>query len=246
MALWLPDPRLERPEMLFPGRKPTGPVEITWINTITRGLKTALVLQDNSYRSLIRDPIYPNGWGLYSGATRVRDGVECAADNACLRSVDAPDIRIVRERGTSLMQYRYSAAAAEPQYMYFFYNYQYIRGSFYLGGTENSGTWHLNGTANGGSLPDIPAGQVNEEYVIAYDWDWGISKAFSGWVNGESITDTAGSVPSADYYCVGGRDDSTARFSNGVVKTFFQWDRNLTSAEHKSMALNPYQFLTHK
>lgn len=38
MALWLPDPRLESPELLYPGRKPAGNIAIDWSHPMTRGL----------------------------------------------------------------------------------------------------------------------------------------------------------------------------------------------------------------
>jgi len=36
-TVWMPG-RLMQPELLIPGRKPVGPVEIDWTNPLTRGL----------------------------------------------------------------------------------------------------------------------------------------------------------------------------------------------------------------
>ena len=37
-GFFIPDPRFEMPELFEPGRKPVGPVEIGWINTLAKGL----------------------------------------------------------------------------------------------------------------------------------------------------------------------------------------------------------------
>ena len=37
--MWLSDPRIEEPNLLIPGRKPAGPVEINWSHPMTKGLK---------------------------------------------------------------------------------------------------------------------------------------------------------------------------------------------------------------
>jgi len=43
--LILPDPRMEMPELLEPGRKPIGPVEINWLHPISRNLEYCQLFQ---------------------------------------------------------------------------------------------------------------------------------------------------------------------------------------------------------
>ena len=51
MAVVIPDPRWEMPELLTPGRKPTGNVVIDWSNPLSRGLKRYWLL--NGFSELI-------------------------------------------------------------------------------------------------------------------------------------------------------------------------------------------------
>lgn len=41
--MYIPDPRWEEPNLLTPGIKPVGPMEIDWLNPATTGLKIAIV-----------------------------------------------------------------------------------------------------------------------------------------------------------------------------------------------------------
>jgi len=51
MAITLPDKLVREPNLLIPGRKPTGPVEIDWSHPLTNGLRTCHIFQ--STRDLV-------------------------------------------------------------------------------------------------------------------------------------------------------------------------------------------------
>ena len=68
MALIIPDPKWEAPELLYPGRKPTAPVEIDWSHPLARGLKICAIPQGK--------PAFIDlaGGGLSEGSVPVNGG----------------------------------------------------------------------------------------------------------------------------------------------------------------------------
>ena len=243
MTFALPDARWQDPALLIPRKTPVGPVAINWANPITRGLRTALPMRrEYGLKSLIDDPIFPNGWVFNETNTFYKlDGVEFNGGNECVRSVDAVDIDAVRPQGTSLGIFTPTRSSVDPSYYYFFYSNNFQNHAFYSGGTTSPLSWFVHGNQIT-TIPSYHQHPTGVPAVVAGNWDYtnDVHKLF---YNEYSVTSAQVESTSADFYCIGGRDDATARYSNSICQFFFQWDRVLTDAEHIALARDPYQLV---
>jgi hypothetical protein len=182
MSYFIPDPRWEMPELLFPGRKPSGEVEINWDDPINKDLR-AYYMGDGIGRSMrdLVSPDYPanflsaSEYHILAGRPHVvqsSGSTQVAASNA--------NTRLDLVNGMTLLGWiRLVGTNTYPSLVYKNHNTSYCLCADW-GGTGPQTTFHHGGARDdhnwGLSTPNF-----NQWYFIATTYD---QVTVRGWLDG--------------------------------------------------------------
>lgn len=252
MSLVLPDPRWERPELLYPAIQPTCPVTIDWSDPITEGLK-AYILLGNGVHDLVS--------GHYATVESVTDrGTlydSIDAQGRCLLSDISSNPRIFYHRlmtllndsaGTLLCVGRLFSHSTVTETQYPFTARESTSGGngrMYWGVAGFSGN---NGKISY-SLEDYTATdtgvsfELNKDLAFGLSWDG--STEYCAY-DGQYIHSRAGgnlTTHPAAFSMVGLVNSSGNYGWDGVQYAYALWDRHLSEAENFKFNVAPRHFL---
>lgn len=254
MAYIIPDSRFEMPELFEPGRKPVGNVQIDWGNPITRSLEL-FVLCDrvhNPYQNLVDGSIFESTFNFEQSNYSV--GV--SHKGPCMNASRATANQTIKLQLDQKIQSNH--------------DYTFLGGVIHTDATvdhtlfQSGGTIADNntmliwadtlssqlrpaihcGSAVVGASGSIPINQ----FVV---WGASITTAATNncklWVNGKQ-SGSAGDAGNPDISATNNgywfdQDPSGTRGMKGKIFFVAKWGRHLSSTEHLSFALDPYQFL---
>ena len=109
-----PDPRMGMPELLVPGRKPVGEVEIDWSHPLSRGLKYCFPILDSNLRLLNlvdnkQTDIVNTGGGLHKSITNKGIATDIAESVQDYWLVQNPHVMNAEIGTTVMMLIRHTA-----------------------------------------------------------------------------------------------------------------------------------------
>lgn len=255
MSYFIPDPRWEIPELLIPGRKPIGEVEIDWNNRLTKDLKayglgTYDILNKKilSYYTDSADPIADylrfnddarneaivvdslgNDWG--SGSTAITMATNC-------RFIGSSD----SDEDTVMGQWSNCQGGTTNNAKRLMLRYHSDEPAIYVVGYDTqSRIYNISQDLDDGAFHTIAAMFRNGDLKL----------------NVDGVTDSGGTACSAllssshskfpevmgGHNATGTSQTDGARFD---VKWWGFWDRGLSDDELLRLHLDPYQFLIPK
>ena len=220
--LILPDPRMEMPELLEPGRKPIGPVEVDWSHSLAKSLAQCWLFNS------MRDLVHGDELTLYNDAWLGPNGLEIPSSTAGASSTN----RLV-DNGCIF------AVAKGPDGLgYYLYDTNSARDLLILAG-NGVGNMYLY-SSNTSASPVLPQFMLTDERVT-HGVNYGVNEYFYKGKLYRNFSDIA-SVGGASTMYYGTRY-TLASSLIGYIECFYVFDRNLTAEEHASLSRNPYQFL---
>jgi len=241
--LILPDPRMEMPELLEPGRKPVGPVEIDRGHPLARGLVGCYLFRPNHGAvDLVSGEVTP----LHSSMTIGPSGLDLT-NHTNVTDLPAP---ILGTEFTFHVEARKTTGTFESLKVLF----SYREGT----GTNDTFIFYPWDTNNGSGIRAYydNAARLNQNSGAAHgDTDWhsftltgddGTSSC-----NGRIDTKLVAGIPSVlqamtatpTAISLGGWYGTQQLCNDIYVKHFYVYDRNLRSTEIDSLHQSPYQFL---
>jgi hypothetical protein len=247
MSIVLPDPRFEMPELLLPGRKPTGPVEIDWTNPITHGLTDYTLLGANYRRpwdyavKRFRTPGIQGTHSVVQGGVQLDQSVDLSSFYGLgfgfgtfgTNSQYTVAIMITRNSGTSdflWARYEDGGNTNQKQLVY-----------------SGAGFRSRQDTTTGASIIDFGDASTAQCLIVTIDTDNGYHRCYQdGVLAGElAVTGTPDNTDGQFY--IGSRYSLT---NNNTTETIIQgligWDRALTVAEACEASADPYHLLIPK
>lgn len=243
MSYQIPDPRFEMPELLIPGRKPTGRVAIDWSHPLARDLIACPIFLSGTAFDLVQKKYYTDGGGT---TTVINEGKSINVDSTSSAGVRI-EVNTVSSKGFTLIaRFQLSNLGAG-------------QGIVSFGHTSNL-DW-IRATAQTNVALDPMRLQVGKSDLGQEHVDLGSTstdRAFCACVvddNNDSITGYFNDLSGTDSST---RDSITInRFEIGAWSkgaTFYQptdgdiiyaygWNRMLSEVEVNSIRYSPYQFL---
>ena len=251
--LWLPDPRMEMPELLEPGRKPIGPVGIDWAHHLTRGLRNFYLFNgSNLYKNLADKSLFKsetNNFDQSNFSVRYdRYGQHVYSSGISDQRINLQeDIALnPNQEFTLLGGFNYKSATQDHTF------YQSgsaiaVNSSMLLWADTEGSTLRPGINAGASIFGDSNSIPVNS-FVV-----WGVGTTLRDanstqlWVNGLP-SGTAGDCgnPNISGETQGsffGQRPTGNRSMQGNCYFIAQWDRRLSDTEHYVFNKNPYQFL---
>lgn len=231
---YLPDARMEVPELLIPKRRPTGAVTIDWGKSITKGLIKYNIFQQNP-----RDLVTGFSGALQGGAVITPDGLFCDGVDSEYYDAEAgiPDLTdmtifISMNAATDYTAWTtlLSASRSNDVEIIRFY-WQSTTGSI-LSPKGNAGVF----TA---TTDTVDKGVRNQTFAVRSQ-----SETDNFWINGvkdpTSKSRLYGMTQMTKMY-VGSRGGSS--YTKATIHCVAMYNRALSDAEVKALHDNPYRFL---
>lgn len=247
MSFAIPDPRWEEPNLLIPGRKPTGPVVIDWSHPMTAGLISMPTAVYGGFSDLTNKvswtTLIPQNYSVWYGQQ-----VYSGDNGEPFRSTDSRLITLLQgDQFTIFVNCVYGpTSTTNPAIMGWsgaddlvFYPNDSVYSNKQRVFWRNSpiGVSPLVGGVDG------PVGSV-VSMVLTFENLSGTAYQ-KGYVNGSLITSGSaanaarGSVTHVEF----GRWETQGAADAGRISGAAMWDRCLSPAEVGSLSRNPYQFL---
>ena len=243
--LILPDPRMEMPELLEPGRKPVGPVEVDRSHPLARGLTEVVLfhglrdtLTNERYQLLASGAIDAQNFigdggdsVFYMGTNPSHTGQISIAAGVITTATDLQHIVSADSQSNSRRDYQFRLSNQKLQFIPF------VGGS--TGVADGATTVPQNKHFIAGCTFDKNAATNNARVFLDGSLDGQTTKAgaldadLSGVSIGNRVTNVNYTTENIDGFGL-----------SGLITFVFIWgDRALTAAEHLEIARNPYQFL---
>jgi len=265
--MYLPDPKIEQPNLLEPGRKPSGSLMVDWSHPITKGLKSAVLtpftgghtndLVLGQWRKI--DGGTSSGTlGATSGLRPVRGEVEIGTNlwfkndsNKCSSGAFPRTIladQIYTDDGASENQYLFSSGASATGNCF---RIRLDRGNSYqlrlevVGGFKVFNTGSLVGTRHMIGVV-LPSEGNNATDCIGYvdGEEYSAAALQASRVLNTTSTNLAIFVSDPEETS---NSPSTSGYGSaskpGKLNWVYYWERALSHAEIKSIYRDPYQFL---
>lgn len=245
--------KLDQPELLTPGRKPVGNVEINWAHPLTDNLSIAVFatekgLEDihqglqaevdtslakittsgitRDYQGLYRT-VYPNNDRYHAGSLGI--SVFAIMDTPSVFNSYGAIAACQLSTTTHGWEFRLGKDSGDSKILFHKAdsNYrQFYASESSLLSTNSNGNKIL--VTSGPNIEDIPTFYVNDT-------------SYTGIVGAGNTTGAIGSSATSKLFLGRRYDNGTRHFSG--ISVVFAWKRELTSAEAFSISANPYQFL---
>lgn len=252
MGIFLPPKHVRSPELLIPGRKPVGPVEIDWTHPLSKSLVFCCVLTPTGTFDLVSGKQLSYS-GTHTPGSRggemmwVFDG---ASDNFQL---DQPP-NMADMGGSMTVLWRGALDTVTSKVHVFAGCHATTNGSsnnYFDFRTDSSGNAVcVRADSAGYAINDGPQLTANALLTVTYKVTGGTSTAGTFCVNGKSTaasisTDTSsnGTPSTTEPIWIGQRRDSGSICLQGGMSMVAGWSRELTDTENESVTLNPFQFL---
>lgn len=253
MSLYLPDARFEMPELLVPGRKPTGPVVVDRQHNLARSLQVAYLFKPSS---VARDSARGNHGTLYNmQPTFTKDGLYFDGSNDIVK-INSPSMNItnIPEAFSFVMKLKLDAA---DQRDVRFFCYGNTASDLFAFGTADSlpyqriRTYHTSGCKFDGLWSNrYSTGQpFDGEWVtvgISVQRDGYLSMYVNGVLDSAHYRSAQAGTGDASYQALGayirGATPNGGTFANMVVEYFYFYHEELSAAEMLQLSKNPYQF----
>lgn len=253
MSYIIPDPRWEAPQLLIPGKKPTGPVVIDWEHELVNGLKVCVNTGHGAVVNLVDKTVGSFGSDRAAEVTRYGIGTKANATNSTYGMHDLGPFSCAGWGGLTAIAVFYWENSSYSNFPGIFTctdgnfigNFNiHVEGSYIKAHLGNSSTQII--SSNLSSY----AGQL---LVATARWDKSTMKLrFFSWdnqsvvSNSSPVSQTTDFIGQATLY-VGGfyrfAPPSTPRTYNSSVYLALAWDRELSDAEVAEIESNPYAFL---
>ncbi len=254
MALSIPDPRWEMPELLIPGRKPIGAVEIDWSHPLTAGLKNFYLIKDENDKNLLNGQsctYFQGGDGWTFGPSDGQWAGLCNAAGTDFNYIETHDDTFAEggNNYTYLVQGRFDNDSTA--------NIDILPASFGEYGAriqiQHTGAngsphsvqhFHYNGAANSGSDVVLTGSESNTVQCIA-----ALSKNGSMAVaaNGTFFLEhTTSAVPAAVPSNPDRMFDTWGYSMDGALFLVAKWNRGLSESEAREITRDPYQIIIPK
>jgi len=256
--MFIPNSKLDMPELLYPGREPVGKVKIDWSNPTTKGLRLAVfLLEDRGLADLAFNTVI----NARTGTSIARDNVKKHVANISGASgglgLQHPNLSGVSGSiaRTFIGCFKQSSATVDI-----------TNGTYYGAGAESSGnklSFRADFGNNDALRVEHGAGYVTANTTVPY------SKAFTAafvlrpgasldnveiYLNGvidgnagnwlsSANSSTTNLNTSVNPLLISSDHSSNRRSLNGNVYWYLDYEGDLSSEAVKSLHDNPYQFL---
>jgi len=260
--LILPDPRIEMPELLEPGRKPVGPVEIDWSHPLTRGLAMFYLLGSGHTRNLVNDT--GDEFASYSDYTTQTAheytsgglAIPAGADPYLRLNGDYDQFRALPKMSAGFgMLYNADVSSTSTAYFtgfaqklynisasgYTNWNVSFAKYAARTGAFARVATAYARSDASGFGVTDMVPGN---HYNIVTVSDSSPAST-SVYMNGKhEVTEAIDARATADSNgFIGVNEPGNPLMAGTVVHWVGLWTRKLTAHEAKSITKNLYQIL---
>lgn len=244
--VWLPDSRLEAPELLEPGRKPVGPV------TLNKHAKWADHLKVFELMDGHQEIVSGDKWEIGSTVKYgVDNGQQCYIPNGVYTGgtnyKQMPEIDYRDWPGFTII-----AHARMPEYVEYDGIYSSVRSGDFYGNVNLSAEYTRNiqlrvgNWFEGAITPVIP---IHSDFVVAGSWDKSIIRIYSSTdirtpiEYADAISQTVDwDVPSPENY-IGYYSRGDGRSWQSNIYWVMVFDKKLELSEMREIIANPYQFL---
>ena len=240
MPLIVPDPRWETMELLYPGRKPAGPVQIDWAHPMARGLRVCVIPQG---KSALVDLV---AGGLSEG-TAPTNGGDLVLDNTSKILVNIQPFQ--NDKFTLLWAGTAEAAGSWDAWGGLVALPASAGATSCIAVQRNSSTadlWMYAGAASFPLITGIGGLATPSALVLTYDKAVNVSYAYE-YLNGVSLGSISGTHESkTSDLQLGINVERALDVTNAgaqLFKCFFLWGRKLSAEEVKAVSENLYQFL---
>ena len=255
---FVPPKNVRAPELLIPGRRPIGPVEVDWTHLLAKGLTSFVmpvgqgVLHNVVSNELIQadysdgkyKPIQHYGQGIAAEATLDSWKITTAAEvNKALRGLHKMQDDGL---GTVLVHWYKTSGGGGDTYPYIFSARNGSSGQRTYIINNNAGATVASYSWDNYTISPVFSTSDDTLYTMAITVD---SSNESFYMNGELQDSRAGGgsiARSTNLGLLGQAFVSPTSSQNDVYGGFFffaTWDRELTAKEQKAIHENPYQLL---
>jgi len=226
---------LVEPNLLIPGKKPIGPVEVDLSNEFGKHVIAGICQGKRISHDITKhDPLNTGGYELHSGATVRRNNVVCYGDYECALSRNK--VTFDNTEPLSFLWRGTFDSSALDAFGYLLYCNQYDRFSLYF---NPAGIWYAHSDPVGTlALPD----GIPYSLVMADEGAGNTIKLYF------SFSSTVLSITSdrylvTDYLAIGGREDSNSRFSAHEIEMGILLNKAVSEAEARRWMADAYQIV---
>jgi hypothetical protein len=234
----IPEAKAITPELLIPGRKPIGPVEINWQHSLSQGLIRAYLLPGVAeQRDLVigtrisGTTLSEEGKSKFNGTNQVFQESDTLSADLNVTNISVAS-RFRLDSGTDANYYvaqRYDSTDTD---------------GWWIKRDVTTDKWEFTVKVAGSGTPAKSLNtSVQGEWVQMVGTYNGTST--NSYINGESIeiqVDVLGNMDIITEPLYIGAN-VTSNYFNGLIDYLFIWDRPLSNVEIQSFNTDPYQFL---
>jgi hypothetical protein len=241
-TLLFPNDRLSMPELLIPGRKPTGPVTIDWDNPLSKGLKRFYLLGPTFIGDLVSSKTLAFA-GTDFPRTHLDGAISFNGTNNYAYHDNGQMADVIYDGATLIADPKLKSGAADA--FHTVYRHE-------VGGTNKieiirnsiSNKWEFNILKGSESVCQSIDDSVNGELVtLAGTYDKTTAKLYKNGILQDTQTAASGSIGAIGDSMHIGSWEGTADFFDGFLNYAIVYDRALEESEILSLFNDPYQFL---
>jgi hypothetical protein len=243
MAIVLPDPRLEHPGLLIPGRKPTCPVVIDRSHPLSKGLEFFTIFNLGQPFDLVTNT-RPSS--VYGTPTIRRQRASFSSDRYYYTGR-----KKIPSRGRSVITRARPTAFNAGGFAYFANYHGLAPYSLLLTSKDDTGILQISWSSVSGYVySNTGVVALNEWHTYAGVKDASNSSNGALYKNGDSLSIdySVSGLPEAlngGQFDIGGRSTGSRDYT-GDIDYVAMWSRDLTPGEVRSFSNDPYQFLIPK